>query len=164
MKKLSQNINLYQFVVRTIGSSILYAALIIAIVIPHAFYTHETIKLITVLSLSIIVFILVIFNFILPWFIYRLHGYQINELYIVVKKGVLYRRLDYIPIKRIQHIESFQGPIQTLFKIHTLIIYTAGSNDNIIGIPSNKVEPLIHDVRSRLQSYLDSDEGKHDES
>ena len=97
-------------------------------------------------------------------YIYRLHGYQVEEDYIMIKRGVLFRKEDYIPIKRIQHIEGFQGPIQMLFKIKTLIVYTAGSNDIIVGIPANEIEPIIHEIRTKLQSYLDSEEAKQDES
>ncbi len=164
MQKLNNKINLYSFTVRTIGSLILYIGLIVAIVIPASFYEHEVIKLLIIIALAIPVILALIFNFILPWFVYKLHGYEHNEDYVVIQKGVVFRRKDYIPIKRIQHIESFQGPVQALFKIHTLMIYTAGSNDMIVGISSEAVEPLIHSIRIKLQSYLDSKEAKNDAS
>jgi hypothetical protein len=89
---------------------------------------------------------------------------MIEDEYVMVQKGVLFRRRDYIPIKRIQHIEKLHGPIQTLFKISTLIIYTAGSNDIIVGIPLDQADDIIHQIREQLQTYLDSDEVKSDES
>jgi len=163
MKKLDQRINLYHFIVRTIGSMIFYAAFIAIIIIPKDFFGHSIIKILLLIFFGLIVINLIIFNFILPWYIYSIYGFELTDEYLMIRKGVLFRRQDFIPIKRIQHIEKFQGPIQTLFKIHTLIIYTAGSNDALIGIPSSEIESLVHDVRTRLQSYLDSDEAKKDE-
>jgi len=162
MQKLNNKINIYSFTVRTIGSLVLYIGLAIAILIPVAYYENEIIKISVVGILVFTVLLAAIFNFILPWFVYKLHGYEHNEDYVVIQKGVIFRRKDFIPIKRIQHIESFQGPIQALFKIHTVIIYTAGSNDMIVGISSKDVEPLIHSIRIKLQSYLDSEEAKND--
>lgn len=164
MQKLNSKINLYSFTVRTIGSLILYVGLIVSIVIPAAYYESELIKMLVIAALTIPVCLAAIFNFVLPWFVYKLHGYEHNDDYVVIQKGVIFRRKDYIPIKRIQHIESFQGPVQALFKIHSVMVYTAGSNDMIIGISSKDVEPLIHSIRVKLQSYLDSKEAKTDAS
>ena len=162
MQKLNNKINLYSFTVRTIGSIFLYVGLIVAIIIPATYYDSEVIKMIVIIALSILVSLVAIYNFVLPWFVYKLHGYEHNEDYVVIQKGVVFRRKDYIPIKRIQHIESFQGPIQALFKINTIMVYTAGSNDMIVGITSKDVEPLIHSIRIKLQSYLDSKEAQTD--
>lgn len=162
MQKLNKQINLYSFTVRTLGSLVLYVGLIVAIVIPTNYYESELIKIFVVGLLGFIVLLAALFNFILPWFVYKLHGYEHNEDYVVIQKGVVFRRKDYTPIKRIQHIESFQGPIQALFKIHTVMIYTAGSTDMIVGISSVDTEPLIHSIRIKLQSYLDSPEAKTD--
>lgn len=163
MKKLDKRINLYYYFARTVFSLIFYISLIVVIVIPKASFEFPIIKTVLLIVLGFIVSILLVSNFIVPRFIYNLHGYELQEEYLMIKKGVIFRREDYIPIKRIQHIEGFQGPIQMLFKIKSLIIYTAGSNDAIIGIPSDEIEPLIHDIRCKLQSYLDSEEAKKDE-
>ena len=77
---------------------------------------------------------------------------------------VLFRKISFIPIKRIQHLDKFQGPIQSLFKITTLIIYTAGSNDFIVGIPEDEIDLVIKQIRENLQVYLDSEEVIIDES
>jgi hypothetical protein len=42
------------------------------------------------------------------------------------------------------------------------MFYAARLNDIIIGISSVDVEPLIHGIRIKLQSYLDSEEAKND--
>ncbi len=163
-KKLSKNINLYHIVIRTIGSSLFYIGLITVIILPTRMFGEPIIKVFSIVLLSIIVVLLLIFNFLIPQYVYKLYGYEINNDYLVIKKGVIFRKNAYIPIKRIQHIEKFQGPIQTMFKLTTVIIYTAGSNEFIVGVPENEVDSVIHQIRVQLQVYLDSDEVMKDES
>ncbi|QWB99759.1 PH domain-containing protein [Mycoplasmatota bacterium] len=163
MKKLAKNINLYHYVIRTLLSLIVYGVFILLLLLPVETFGESIIKTSVLIALSVIVFIVLVANFILPAFIYKCYGYSIKEDYVVFQKGVLFRRKDYIPIKRIQHIEKMHGPIQTLFNISSLIIYTAGSNDMLLGLPIDQADDIIHDIREQLQLYLDSDEVKEDD-
>lgn len=164
MEKLAKNINKYHFVVRTIGSLLFYIGLVVVIFLPSHVFGYSFVKTILIIVLSLIVLFLAIFNFILPFYIYRLYGYQLNGDTVMVQRGVLFRRNVIIPIKRIQHIEKYQGPIQSLFHLTTVIIYTAGSNVLIIGVATDQVDSLIESIRQPLQHYLDSDEVIQDES
>lgn len=164
MEKLAKNINMYHFTVRTIGSIIFYVSLILAIILPTTFYGESIIKLLVIILLSIITLLLGIYNFILPFFIFKLYGYRIDEFSVVIKRGVIFRKNIIVPIKRIQHIEKFQGPIQMLYKLSTIIIYTAGSNAMIIGVPQENTDQIISEIKSGLQNYLDSDEVIEDEA
>ncbi|MFA7075796.1 MAG: PH domain-containing protein [Candidatus Izemoplasmatales bacterium] len=162
-KKLSKKINKYHFITRTIGSATIYIGLISVILLPTSIFGEPFIKTIIIILLSVITALLSIYNFVLPFFIYKLYSYEINDEYILIKTGVLFRKNVFIPIKRIQHIEKMQGPIQTLLKITTVIIYTAGSNSMIIGIPANEVEDVIHDIRMLLENFLHSEQVLEDE-
>lgn len=163
-KKLAENINKFHLVTRAIGSSIFYIGFIILIFLPKNLFGEDIFKILALVLLGFIVIILLIFNFVITRFIYKLYGYEINENYLLIKKGVLFRKISFIPIKRIQHLDKFQGPIQSLFKITTLIIYTAGSNDFIVGIPEDEIDLVIKQIRENLQVYLDSEEVIIDES
>ncbi len=95
-----------------------YIGLAVAIFLPVTYYENEIVKISVVSTLVFTVILAAIFNFILPWFVLKLHGYEHNEDYVLIQKGVVFRSKDFMPIKRIQHIESIQGPIQSLFKIY----------------------------------------------
>ncbi|BCR35506.1 PH domain-containing protein [Mariniplasma anaerobium] len=164
LNKLDKKVNTYVLVVRTIGSLIVYIGFIFVIFYPKENFGPDIVKPILIGFLSISTILLLIFNFVLPFFIYSLCGYQVQEEYVLIQKGVLFRNTDYIPLKRIQHIERLQGPIQTLFKQSTIIIHTAGSHDIIIGLPQDIANDVIHQIREKLQEYLDSGEAKTDES
>jgi len=164
MNKLDKKIKGYHFVVRTMGSLLFYVGLLVVILLPNHLFGALVVKSILIIALGILDLFLVIFNFILPFFIYRLYGYQIEENHVVIYKGVMFRRQLIVPIKRIQHLEKYQGPIQTLFHISSIIIFTAGSNVMIVGVPSDCVDSLIESIRQPLQHYLDSAEVIQDES
>ena len=164
MNKLDKKINTYHFIVRTIGCLVVYAGLIFVIIYPKENFEFELIKTVLIVLLSIISALLWVFNFILPFFIFAQYGYKVYDNYILVQKGILFKTTDYIPLKRIQHIERLQGPIQTLFKQATIFIHTAGSNDAIIGLQQDEANDVIHQIRGKLQEYLDSGEAKTDES
>ncbi len=164
MEKLAKNINAYHLVVRSIGSVIVYVGFIVLAILPSHLFGELFVKVTILIATGIIVLLLAVFNFILPFYIYRFNGYQINNDHVIVQRGVLFRRNIVIPIKRIQHIEKFQGPLQMLFRITTVLIFTAGSNVLIIGIPVDRVDAVIESIRQPLQHYLDSDEVIHDES
>ncbi|MBU1093156.1 MAG: PH domain-containing protein [Firmicutes bacterium] len=164
LNKLDKNINAYHFVVRTIGSLIVYIGLIVVIIYPKGIFGSDIIKPMLIGFFSVVALLFLIFNFVLPFFIHSLYGYRIHESYILVQRGVLFKTTEYIPLKRIQHIERLQGPIQTLFKQSTVFIHTAGSRDAIVGLPQDVANDVIHQIREKLQEYLDSCEGKTDES
>ncbi len=164
LRKLDKNINKYHFVIRTLGSIIFYIGFIVVLILPKDTFIEPVIKYIILAILGLLVCFLIVFNFVLPFYVYALFGYQIHEDYVMIQSGVLFRSQDYIPIKRIQHIEKFQGPIQSLFHITTIRVFTAGSSDIIVGVPKDEVDSVIHQIRDQLQQYLDSEEAEKDES
>lgn len=65
---------------------------------------------------------------------YYLWSYSINERFIELNYGVIYRKSICIPIDRIKYIDLVQEPITMLLKIKSVKIYTAGGKLTIPGI------------------------------
>jgi hypothetical protein len=112
---------------------------------------------------SFLTLLALIYNFILPFYVYKKHGYLISEEEIVIETGVLFRQQVNVPIKRIQHIEKRQGPIQILMKQATVVIVTAGSLTNIIGLENEQANEVVASIQEKLNSYLNLDEKLKDE-
>ena len=74
-------------------------------------------------------------SFILVKLGYDIRGYVLREKDIVHRKGVLYKSTTTIPFNRVQHCEISQGPIQRMFDLHTLEIFTAGGSKSDLAIP-----------------------------
>lgn len=72
--------------------------------------------------------ILLFFSFLVfaGWKEFYLKGFALREKDIVVQEGWLWRSCQIIPYARIQHVVLNQGPIDRLFELAEIIIYTAG--------------------------------------
>lgn len=163
MKKLDKRVNLYQIVVRTLGSIFVYAALVVLLVLDKTVFANEALRIGFIVVASILSFICFIVNFITPLFIYKLNGYQVHDDHVEIKKGVIFRSSDIVPIKRIQHVEKFQGPIQMLFNQATIRVFSAGSVGLITGLSVTDADELLYQVKAKLDTYLETDEANDHE-
>lgn len=75
--------------------------------------------------------------------------YALRERDIIYTKGLLWWERTSIPFNRIQHAELKQGPIDRLFKLHSLKIFTAGGQSSDLVIPG-----LREETASRLKEYV----------
>lgn len=65
------------------------------------------------------------------WGIYRdsiLHGFAIEEDHLVVYTGIYWRKHQFVPIAKIQHVEMETNPIEKRMGIANLTIYTSAVN------------------------------------
>lgn len=163
MNKLDSRVNMYQIVLRTVFSIFFYVGYGIFIIKDINTDGFDEVLIVGRIIATVLILFIVIWNFITPLYIYKLNGYKIAEDHILNVKGVIFRTEDLIPIKRIQHIEKLQGPIQMIFKIATLRIFTGGSADLIIGLPQDTCEALLLDIKKKLDPFFESKEGFEDE-
>lgn len=75
--------------------------------------------------------------------------YALRERDILFTKGLLWSVRTSIPFNRIQHAELKQGPIERIFKLHSLKIFTAGGQSSDLVIPG-----LPEDTATRLKEFV----------
>jgi uncharacterized protein len=80
---------------------------------------------------------------------FPIRGYALRELDISYKKGWIFFSHITIPFNRVQHSEISQGPIDRLFHLVTLHIYTAGGSSSDLSIPG-----LIREEAERLRDFI----------
>ncbi len=158
MKKLDKKVNISVFIARTVLGLFIYGGFIAVVVMPEAIYSDPLIKILLIVLGSIVVLPVLIFNFILPFFIYKIHGYELKDEELLIHRGVLYRRTTFVPIKRIQHIQKFVGPVQILFNLSTVQVFTAGSADSIVGLNTIVADQLIDEINEKLNKHLIEEE------
>lgn len=61
--------------------------------------------------------------------------YALRQRDIIYTKGLLWRVRTSIPFNRIQHAELKQGPLDRMYGLHSLKIYTAGGQSSDLVIP-----------------------------
>ena len=60
-----------------------------------------------------------------PSLAWRRFRYGVREDDLLVESGVLFRHTVSIPLDRIQHVDTRQGPIERAFGLSRLVVYTA---------------------------------------
>lgn len=93
-----------------------------------------------------------------PYLHYSVLGYCVGTNDLLVRRGVLFRTIHALPLSRIQHIDSLQGPLERILGLTSLSIYTAsgGGADAVIpGLTNNDAATL----RDQLLSHTDDDDG-----
>ncbi|HEX6938126.1 MAG TPA: PH domain-containing protein [Longimicrobiales bacterium] len=85
----------------------------------------------------------------LPAARYRAWGFAVRDHDLVVRRGVLWRAISVVPHRRIQHVDTRDGPIERRLGLSRLIVHTAGAAGAWIGIPGLAQEDAAA-LRDRL--------------
>lgn len=82
-----------------------------------------------------------------PYLGYRRWRYEIRERDVFLAKGALFRVITLIPFDRIQFVETHQGPLDRVFDLTKLVVYTAaGRAGTIPGLATSEAEALREEL------------------
>ncbi|MDA1477791.1 PH domain-containing protein [Bacillus changyiensis] len=128
-----------------------------------AFFLNQN-KLVTIIAVIVVaaVFISLIIISILRW---RKFTYRIEEDELRIEEGLITRKKKYIPIERIQTINTSAGIIQQLFKLVKLQVETAGGGKEaevslaaITQIEADQLQKmLLEKKKEMIQEDLDDE-------
>lgn len=57
-----------------------------------------------------------------------------------MRYGILFREERAVPVRRMQHVDLMRGPIERLFGLATLVVFTAGNEGSAFRVPGLPVE------------------------
>jgi membrane protein YdbS with pleckstrin-like domain len=86
---------------------------------------------------------------IMGWLGFRKKSYALRDKDIIYKSGVIWKRKITIPFNRIQHSNIRQGPIDQLFELASLNIFTAGGSSSDLTIPG-----LLPETAQSLKEFI----------
>lgn len=72
-----------------------------------------------------------LFVYVVPRLRYRRWRYEIFEQEVYIQHGILIRTRTIIPMIRVQHVETEQGPILKKYRLATVMISTAATTHQI---------------------------------
>jgi len=107
-------------------------------------------ELVAVLVITLIA-INVVFSLFWPALEYNAFRYMVRDNDLLVQSGVMFRRWSSIPHNRIQHVDTRQGPLERVFGLSRLLVFTAAgmsADGSIPGLRTEEAERL-RDVLSR---------------
>lgn len=61
--------------------------------------------------------------------------FAVDDEVMEARYGVLFREEKVIPINRLQHVDLMRGPIERLFGLSTLVVFTAGTEGATFRLP-----------------------------
>lgn len=96
-----------------------------------------------------------------PTLIWSHFSYSLRQSDLTVKRGVLFRRISTIPYSRIQHVDTHQGPLEQLFGLGQLHLFTASGMSADGTIPGLDFE-LAEKLRDVLADKAGLDRGSED--
>lgn len=108
---------------------ILYFLLVVASFILS--YIFEISYLYGVISFIVGIILSFIFIYLIPKLRYRRWRYEIFEQEIYIQRGILIMTRTIIPMIRVQHVDTEQGPILKRFSLATVSISTAATTHEI---------------------------------
>ena len=94
----------------------------------------------------------------LPYLHFQVLGYALREDDLLVRRGVLFRTIYAIPLGRIQHVDTHRGPVERIFGLATISVYTAsggGADATIPGLTEQNAALL----RDALLEKAEGDDG-----
>ncbi|MEC8424087.1 MAG: PH domain-containing protein [Myxococcota bacterium] len=83
---------------------------------------------------------------------YRHWRYAVRDHDLLVQHGVLFRRWSSIPLNRIQHVDTRQGPMERMLGLSRLLVYTASgvsADGSIPGLTQAVAEQLRDELSRR---------------
>ncbi len=84
-----------------------------------------------------------------PFLRWRTTRYLATDEGLEIRRGWLWKRWELVPASRIQHSDVTRGPIERLFGLSTLVVYTAGTHNASTRL-SGLVDEEAHALRERL--------------
>jgi hypothetical protein len=90
-----------------------------------------------------------------PWRRYRALGYALDVEELHVAWGVWIRTETVVPLRRVQHIDVSQGPVERMFGVSRLVLHTAGTLNSLVVVPGlarETAESIRDEIRARIRS------------
>lgn len=132
------------------GSSLGYAFILALPIFYYVFFGVQTYHLwilifVTLVSIGLWIFAV----FILPGLSWKRWRYSITENEIDLLRGVIVKKETLIPLSRVQHVDTRQGPLLRWYNLASVTISTAATTHEIPGLD----EVIADRVRKEISQY-----------
>ncbi|MFO7847435.1 MAG: PH domain-containing protein [Balneolaceae bacterium] len=132
------------------GSAIGFAFLLALPVIYYSIFGFRQVHLWILLTVSALCLAVWLLNVvILPPLQWKRWRYSINQYEIGLLRGVLVQTETLIPLSRVQHVDTRQGPVLRWYGLASVTISTAATTHEIPGLDAELADRL----RRRISTY-----------
>jgi uncharacterized protein len=100
------------------------------------------------IALGIILIELIVTTWIVPAFRWKRWRYEVSEQDIDLQYGIFIVTRTLVPMVRVQHVDTEQGPLLRKFRLSTISISTAATIHKIPALDENEAERLRQSISS----------------
>ncbi|MBY0149301.1 PH domain-containing protein [Neobacillus niacini] len=97
-----------------------------------------------------------LFIFLLPSLKWKRWRYDVRDEEIELQEGIFIVKRTLIPMVRVQHVDTVQGPILRRYQLASVIVNTAATSHEIPALEESEAESLRHFI-SNLARVADED-------
>ena len=108
-------------------------------------YGGASVLLAVVLPVAVVVLGFVVVG-VAPGLRWRMWRYEIRPDEVDLQRGILWIERTLVPLARIQHVDTRQGPLQRRYGLSTVVFYTAAGPNQIPELST----PVAAGVRDRI--------------
>ncbi|MGX7030371.1 PH domain-containing protein [Vagococcus zengguangii] len=92
-----------------------------------------------------------LFDLVLIPYRYRFHRYEVTPEDLAFQNGYIFRATTYVPINRIQHIETKQGPFLRQANLMAVTIHTAATSHSVEGLTVEQAQELRQQIITMIK-------------
>ena len=120
----------------------------------------ENITNIIIICETIYLLFLLVGIFIIPKLKYYWYGYILDKDKFAIRKGFLFIKTTVIPIVRIQHVETINGPIIRKFKLNKIRFSTASGTFDLEGLSNEDANNINEYLKNKLTKNIKKESTK----
>jgi len=105
-----------------------------------------------VLIASVLVLSQIVLALLWPPLEYEAFRYSVRADDLLVQSGVIFKRWSSIPLNRIQHVDTRQGPLERMLGLSRLLVFTAAgmsADGSIPGLATDVAESMRDELSRR---------------
>ncbi|KRG16207.1 PH domain-containing protein [Lederbergia galactosidilytica] len=136
----------------------IYSIIILIVVLGAgvAFYFLEWPLWIVYIAAGIVVVLTILNIFTIPTIRWRRWRYEVREQEIELQHGIFIITRTLVPMVRVQHVDTTQGPLLRKYDLATIQISTAATQHEIPAVDLQEAEEMRHAI-SRLARVAEDD-------
>ena len=92
---------------------------------------------------------LLLLAFVVPPLAYARWRYAYLGDLLLLRNGILFVEERAVPVKRMQHVDLVRGPLERLFGLATLVVFTAGNEGSAFRVPGLRADAAMA-LRDRI--------------
>lgn len=92
-------------------------------------------SLAAIIAASVFGGVLVGWSLISPYLAYVRWRFTVDQELMLMRYGIIFHEERTIPISRMQHVDLTRGPVERLFGLATLVVFTAGNEGSAFRLP-----------------------------